>query len=123
MRVPTHDPQAAVGFEKQAVRSPCGNGCDAPVHNLLGLVGEEIAIVSSAVAQLAILIVTHRPETPVRFEKQAVFTSCGDRDDAAVHNLLGAVGVPVPALAPLSIKGVVTHSPQAGVALQKQTMI
>src|SRR5208282_247608 len=77
--VETHGPQTAVAFDKQAVVIPCGNRRDIGGHNLLGQVGgvERWKTVST-VAQLAIIVVAHGPQTAVALEKQAVEASSGN---------------------------------------------
>src|SRR5579859_2464121 len=47
------------------------NGCDAGSHDLFRAVG----VVKSAVAQFGAKIVTHRPQAPIGFEKEAVSKS------------------------------------------------
>ena len=123
--VVAHGPQTVVALEKQGVEYSCGNRCGAAGHNLFGKVGIVIAAISGAVAQLAIVVVAHGPQTAVALKQQAVEPSGGNRCDAAGHNLLGKVGVIVAAIsgavAQLAIV-VVAHGPQTAVALEKQAV-
>ena len=96
---------------------PCSNRRDAAGDNLLGPVGAVV----SAVAQLAILVVAHGPQTAVALEQQAVVFSCGNRRDVAGHNPLGKVGDVISAVAQLAIL-VVAHGPQTVVALEQQAV-
>src|SRR5208282_5367610 len=80
IRVCTHRPQTAAALEKQAVAESCGNHRDPTGHNLLGAIDSIVrGRAVSAVAQLAIPVPAHGPQTAVAFEKQAVPFSCGSR--------------------------------------------
>src|SRR5258708_477743 len=122
MRVPTHDPQAAVGFEKQAVRSPCGNGCDAPVHNLLRAVGLGV----SAIAQLAVIIFSHGPKTAIVLEKQSVLATSSHSRDSSSHDLFGTIGAIVCRIAISAVAQLARAVPALGlsgsVALEAQSI-
>lgn len=74
IRIETHRPQAAVGFEKQAVKRPPRDGRDPAGDDLFGPVG----VVDCAVAEQAITVETHRPQAAVGFEKQTMGASRGD---------------------------------------------
>jgi hypothetical protein len=100
----------------------CGNSGDIGGHNLLG----DVDVTGRSVAQPALAVVTHGPQTAIVLENQAVITSRGNGRDIRGHNLFGRVGLVVAAIggavAQLAI-AVVAHGPQAAAALEKEAVV
>src|ERR1017187_1383316 len=98
--------------------SQAAGDCSDPVgDNFFWLVG----VVESAIAKLAVRIVTHGPEAVVRFKHQAEINSTRNRGNIAGDDFLWLVGAVESAVAELAI-GVVAHAPQAVVGFEKQAV-
>src|SRR6184192_594201 len=95
-----------------------GNFADTRCDDLLW----QVRGVIRAVAQLSLCVPAHRPETPIRLQKQTVpVAGCGGHHTAG-NNPLRRIALSISPVAKLAVR-IIAHYPETAVRLYQQAVV